>query len=101
MLGQWEDGLRNYQMACKLDYDETVDEWMREIKPKVRETGGERRGGGEEGERRREGERGGEGKQGRRRGWERGVRWQGVERGWEERREEIMEGEWRSREGIG
>lgn len=50
MLGQWEDGLRNYQMACKLDYDEIVDEWMREIKPKVRR--GRKRegkeGGGEE-----------------------------------------------------
>ena len=33
-------------MACKLDYDETVDEWMREIKPKVRR---EVEGGGKEG----------------------------------------------------
>ena len=49
LLGQWEDGLRNYQTACKLDYDETVDEWMREIKPKVRREveGGEKEGGAE------------------------------------------------------
>ena len=49
MLGQWEDSLRNYQMACKLDYDETVDEWMREVKPKVRrEVEGEEKEGGAE-----------------------------------------------------
>ena len=60
MLGQWEDALRNYQMACKLDYDETVDEWMREIKPKVRgREGRDGRGGeGEGGE--GEGNRGGD-----------------------------------------
>lgn len=60
MLGQWEDGLRNYQMACKLDYDEIVDEWMREIKPKVRR--GRKRGGRREEERRTE--RGGKGEGG-------------------------------------
>ena len=60
MLGQWEDALRNYQMACKLDYDETVDEWMREIKPKVRRREGRGGKGGEGREERREGNREGD-----------------------------------------
>ena len=35
LLGHWEEAAKDLQTACKLDYDEDADEWLREIKPKV------------------------------------------------------------------
>ena len=35
-LGHWEEAYRDYQLALKLDYDDSVKEWLTDIKPKVR-----------------------------------------------------------------
>lgn len=35
LLGHWEDAAKDYQLACKLDYDEDANMWLKEIKPKV------------------------------------------------------------------
>ena len=35
LLGHWEEAAKDLQTACKLDFDEDADEWLREIKPKV------------------------------------------------------------------
>ena len=35
LLGHWEEATKDLQMASKLDYDDDVIAWMKEIKPKV------------------------------------------------------------------
>ena len=35
LLGHWEEASKDLQMACKLDFDEDANMWLKEIKPKV------------------------------------------------------------------
>lgn len=35
LLGHWEDAAKDFQTACKLDFDEDVNMWLKEIKLKV------------------------------------------------------------------
>jgi suppressor of tumorigenicity protein 13 len=35
LLGQWEDAARDLRNACKIDFDEQTDEWLREVTPNV------------------------------------------------------------------
>ena len=35
LLGHWAEAAKDLAMACKLDFDEQTDEWLREVKPKV------------------------------------------------------------------
>ena len=35
LLGQWEEAGKDLQMACKLDYDDDVNEMLKAVKPKV------------------------------------------------------------------
>lgn len=33
LLGQWEDAAKDLRQACKIDFDEEADEWLREVTP--------------------------------------------------------------------
>ena len=35
LLGHWLEAAKDLSMACRLDFDEQADEWLREVKPKV------------------------------------------------------------------
>lgn len=35
LLGQWEEAAQDLRSAAKLDFDEQVDEWLREVTPNV------------------------------------------------------------------
>ena len=35
LLGQWEEASRDLQAACRLDYDEQANEWLKEVKVNV------------------------------------------------------------------
>jgi len=35
LLGHWEEAMKDLSMACKLDYDDDANEWLKEVKPKV------------------------------------------------------------------
>merc|ERR1712106_295281 len=35
LLGHWLEAAKDLRLAAKLDYDEQVDEWLKEIKPNV------------------------------------------------------------------
>ena len=35
LLGHWEEAAKNFQTANRLDYDDDVSVWMKEIKSKV------------------------------------------------------------------
>lgn len=35
LLGKWEDAARDLRQACKIDFDEEADEWLREVTPKA------------------------------------------------------------------
>lgn len=35
LLGLWEDAARDLRDACKIDFDEQADEWLREVTPNV------------------------------------------------------------------
>lgn len=35
LLGNWEDSARDLRQACKIDFDEEADEWLREVTPKA------------------------------------------------------------------
>ena len=35
LLGHWEEAAKDLQVASRLDYDEDVNSWTKEIKPKV------------------------------------------------------------------
>lgn len=34
-LGYWEEVMKDFSMVCKLDYDDDVNEWFKEVKFKV------------------------------------------------------------------
>lgn len=35
MLGDWEAAAKDLRQACKIDFDEEADEWLREVQPKA------------------------------------------------------------------
>ena len=35
LLGHWEDASKDFMTASKLDYDDDVQDWLKEIRPKV------------------------------------------------------------------
>lgn len=35
LLGHWEESVKDLRQACKLDYDEEADEWLREVTPRA------------------------------------------------------------------
>lgn len=35
LLGQWEQAAQDLRNACKIDFDEQADEWLREVTPNV------------------------------------------------------------------
>lgn len=35
LLGKWEEAAKDLRNACKLDFDEQTDEWLREVTPNV------------------------------------------------------------------
>jgi tetratricopeptide (TPR) repeat protein len=35
LLGQWEEAAGDLRNACKIDFDEQADEWLREVTPNV------------------------------------------------------------------
>ena len=35
LLGHWEAAAKDLRTACKLDFDEQADEWLREVTPNV------------------------------------------------------------------
>ena len=38
LLGHWLEALKDLSMACKLDYDDQANEWLKEVTPKVRDS---------------------------------------------------------------
>lgn len=38
LLGQWEEAGKDLQLACKLDYDDDVNEMLKGVKPKASTT---------------------------------------------------------------
>lgn len=36
LLGNWEDAAKDLRQACKLDFDEETDEWLREVTPNAK-----------------------------------------------------------------
>uniref|UniRef100_A0A1L8DMC5 Putative hsp70-interacting protein hip/transient component of progesterone receptor complex n=1 Tax=Nyssomyia neivai TaxID=330878 RepID=A0A1L8DMC5_9DIPT len=36
LLGNWEDAARDLRQACKIDYDEEADDWLREVTPNAK-----------------------------------------------------------------
>ena len=35
LLGRWEEAAQDLRNACKIDFDEQADEWLREVTPNV------------------------------------------------------------------
>lgn len=35
LLGHWEEAYKDLATACKLDYDDMANEWMKEAEPNV------------------------------------------------------------------
>lgn len=35
LLGHWEEAAQDLRNACKIDFDEQADEWLREVTPNV------------------------------------------------------------------
>ena len=35
LLGHWEEANRDLQAACRMDYDEQANEWLKEVKSNV------------------------------------------------------------------
>lgn len=35
LLGKWEEAANDLRQACKIDFDEQADEWLREVTPNV------------------------------------------------------------------
>jgi len=35
LLGQWAESAHDLRNACKIDFDEQADEWLREVTPNV------------------------------------------------------------------
>lgn len=38
LLGHWEEAAKDLRNACKIDFDEQADEWLREVTPNVSTT---------------------------------------------------------------
>lgn len=36
LLGNWEDAAKDLRQACKLDYDDETDEWLKEVTPNAK-----------------------------------------------------------------
>lgn len=36
LLGNWEESAKDLRQACKLDYDEEADEWLKEVSPNAK-----------------------------------------------------------------
>lgn len=36
LLGNWEDSVKDLRQACKIDFDEEADEWLREVTPNAK-----------------------------------------------------------------
>lgn len=36
MLGHWEEAAKDLRQACKIDFDEETDEWLREVTPNAK-----------------------------------------------------------------
>ena len=36
LLGEWLEAHKDLAMACKLDYDDVANEWLKEVEPNVR-----------------------------------------------------------------
>ncbi|XP_046624368.1 hsc70-interacting protein-like isoform X1 [Neodiprion virginianus] len=36
LLGKWEEAANDLRLACKIDFDEQADEWLREVTPNAR-----------------------------------------------------------------
>ena len=36
LLGHWSDAAKDLFTACRLDYDDQANEWLKEVQPKVR-----------------------------------------------------------------
>lgn len=36
LLGNWEDSAKDLRQACKIDFDEEADEWLREVTPNAK-----------------------------------------------------------------
>ncbi|XP_012263192.2 putative protein FAM10A4 isoform X2 [Athalia rosae] len=36
LLGRWEEAANDLRLACKIDFDEQADEWLREVTPNAR-----------------------------------------------------------------
>merc|ERR1712071_564580 len=37
LLGNWEEAAKDLRLACKMDYDEQANEWLKEVSPNVRQ----------------------------------------------------------------
>ena len=35
LLGNFEEAAQDLRLACKIDFDETADEWLKEVTPNV------------------------------------------------------------------
>lgn len=40
LLGHWMEASKDLAMACRLDYDDQANEWLKEVKPKVKKNCG-------------------------------------------------------------
>ena len=36
LLGRFEEAAQDLRLACKIDYDDVADEWLKEVTPNVR-----------------------------------------------------------------
>ncbi len=36
MLGEWVEAYKDLATACKLDYDDVANEWLKDVEPNVR-----------------------------------------------------------------
>jgi len=36
LLGHWAEAAKDLRQACKIDFDEQADEWLKEVTPNVR-----------------------------------------------------------------
>ena len=37
LLGKWEEAAKDLRLACKIDYDDQANEWLKEVSPNVRQ----------------------------------------------------------------
>jgi len=35
LLGKWEEAAKDLRLACKIDYDDQANEWLKEVSPNV------------------------------------------------------------------